>query len=80
MWHYWTSARAFFFGHSEGSRRGQVYHGAVGDKSANRVEKRINAGTESEGACNATYQIAAVTKTLNLVSTIVCRSNTLFRE
>ena len=62
---------------SEGSRRGQVYHGAAGDKIANRGEKQINAVTESGDAYNATYQIAAVTKPLNSISKICDRGNTV---
>ena len=61
---------------SEGSRRGQVYHGAAGDKIANG-EKQINAVTESGDAYNATYQIAAVTKPLNSISKICDRGNTV---
>ena len=77
MWHHWTSPKKFLLKDSEGSRRGQVCHGAAGDKIANKREKQINAVTESGDAYNATYQIAAVTTPLNSISKICDRGNTV---
>ena len=62
---------------SEESRRGQVYHGAAGDKVANKGEKRVNAVTEQRSAYNATYQIAAFTKSVNSISKVRDQGNTV---
>jgi hypothetical protein len=60
---------------SEGSRRGQVYHAADGNKIANRGEKVIEAVTEDGLRYHATYQIAAVTRPLNSISKICDQGN-----
>ena len=48
----------------EGSRRGQVHHGAAEDNIATEAEKSVKAVTESGRFFNATYQIDAVTNLL----------------
>ena len=49
---------------SEGSRRGQVYHSASGDRLPNRGQKELDVVTEEGDKFRMTYQIADITKPL----------------
>ena len=62
---------------SEGSRRGQTYMSASGDRLPNLGEKRSDFVTETGRTATATYQIADVTRALCSVSRVCDKGNTV---
>ena len=62
---------------SEGSRRGQTYVSASGDRLPNLGEKRLQVTTEEGNKALATYQVADVTRPLCSISKVCDRGNTV---
>jgi len=62
---------------SEGSRRGQTYMSASGDRLPNLGEKQFEFVTDAGRAATATYQIADVTRALCSVSRVCDKGNTV---
>lgn len=55
---------------SDGSRRGQVYHSASGDKIPNLGQKALDVVTNEGNEFRMTFQIADVTKPLTSVGAV----------
>ena len=62
---------------SEGSRRGQTYMSASGDRLPNLGEKKFDIVTESGMSATATYQVADVTRALCSVSRVCDKGSTV---
>ena len=62
---------------SDGSRRGQTYLSASGDRLPNLGEKKLDVTTSGGQAATATYQVADVTRALCAVSRICDKGNTV---
>ena len=71
----WVKAQA-----SEGSKKGQSYLSASGDRLPNLGEKTMDVVTDNGIPAKSTYQIANVTRALCAVSRVCDKGNTVVFE
>ena len=75
-----TLGRGYEIKESEGSRRGQSYLTADGNRLENKGQKRIPAQTTEGNRFNLNFQIAGVTRPLMSVGKVCDAGNSVLRR